>query len=230
VGGAGFPVSQPSHRSEEPSSEACSLPPETAPLTSLHKKYLLKRNFDPDRLVEDWNIAGTNHQGDYRFRIIIPIYLYGELISFQSRDITGVSVLRYKACPVKKTILSHKNILYGIDEAKEKRVIVVEGIFDVWRLNANNPGASVSTFGTKVTDKQVLLLIERFDEINILFDSQEKDKDALTNAQDLADKVTALGKEAHVYNLIKGDPADLSQEEADDIVKQILGGNQWEDQ
>jgi DNA primase len=145
-------------------------------------------------------------------------------VSFQSRDIPGKADLRYKACPLNKTILSHKNTLYDIDKAKEKQIIVVEGIFDVWRLNRNHPGISISTFGTKVSDKQVLMLAGRFDKINILFDSPEKDKDAIINAQNLADRLIALNKEVHIYNLIKGDPADLDQEEADNIINQIIKG------
>lgn len=222
ISGVGVSVSQLSHQSQEPSVHVCSLPPETAPLISIHKKYLAKRNFNHKSLVFDWDIMGTKQHGSYRFRIIIPIYLKGRLVSYQSRDITGKATLRYKACPIDETVISHKSTLYGIDKTVGKRkIIIVEGPFDVMRLNTNNPGVSVSTFGTKTTDKQILMLTERFDVVNILFDSSEKDKDALTNAKNIAEKITALGKQSHIFNLTKGDPADLSQKEADNIVAEI---------
>jgi len=94
--------------------------------TGQHGKYLRKRNFDIRKISKDWGIQGTGPIGPYKFRIIIPIYFNGKLVSYQGRDITGRSDLRYKACPIEKEVIHHKHIVYGIDHVTNKKAIIVE--------------------------------------------------------------------------------------------------------
>ncbi len=55
--------------------ERCSLPANAKPLQTRQKNYLAGRNFDPEKLEREWDLKATDHLGDYRFRIIAPIYL-----------------------------------------------------------------------------------------------------------------------------------------------------------
>lgn len=190
------------------------LPYGSKELTKNHRKYLKDRNFDPDYLIENFGLKGTSHLGKYKYRIIAPIYYNGKLVSFQGRDITDESQLKYKACPLNEEIVSHKTILYNIDNARYEGVVVVEGITDVWRMGHG----SVATFGIGFRNEQVNLL-SKFEKVFILYDA-----DALGRADKLAEMLSGLGVDANVVMLHKGDPADLSQEEADDIMSKLLGG------
>lgn len=190
--------------------------PECTPLKKQHKKYLIGRNFDPKKLENDWDLMGTNHLGDYKFRIIAPIYLKNRLISFQGRDITGQSTLRYQACPIKNEVINHKHSLYGIDFVSNRRTIVVEGITDVWRLGKG----TVATFGTSFKLEQILLLKEYVDYCAILFDRSAA---AQQHAYQLDVSLQSMGVQTEIFELDDcEDPAKLPQEEADKFTKSII--------
>jgi DNA primase len=95
------------------------------------------------------------------------------------------------------------------------KVILVEGITDVWRLG---PGA-IATFGIAFTKEQIKLL-KQFEEVFIWFDS---DRNAQRQADRIAQYISALGKEAEIIN-VGGyeDPASVPQKEAKKLVRQIL--------
>jgi len=194
------------------------LPRGTEPLTPAHKKYLKSRKFDPVVLQSLYQLEGTVHIGDSPFRIIAPIYLDGNLVSYQGRDYTGRSEIRYKACNKELEIVHHKDTLYGIDLAVslgKGMCLVVEGITDVWRLG---PGA-VSTFGTSWKRTQMLMLAERFDTIYILFD---EGIEAQQKAESLAWELSVLGKDVSILQGIEGDPGEMEQEEADELMRELF--------
>jgi hypothetical protein len=190
-------------------------PPDTGPLTDRAKQYLMSRNFDPDYLASEWGLLSTGNIGEYKFRILAPVYLKGQLISYQCRDITGKNI-PYKGCPIDESVYFLKHTLYGIDKAiPHKKCIVVEGIVDSWRLG---PGA-VSTFSMNFMIPQVLMLARNFDEIFIMFDAEDR-------AQEQADKLyhqltIGYDKKTEILNLKTGDPGSLSNEEAKNIMKEI---------
>lgn len=182
-------------------------------LNHAHKKYLWARNFDPTKMVELWGIRGTGPIGPYKFRIIVPIYHNGKLVSYQGRDITNRADLRYKACPVEKEVIHHKHIVYGLDHVTNGRAIIVEGVFDVWRLGYG----AVSTFGTEVTNEQCILLAERLKEAYICFD----DENAEDKASSLANRLVALGVSVDLIEIDADDPAELSDMEAAKMMKLV---------
>ncbi len=190
-------------------------PPRTGPLTDKAKQYLISRNFDPDHLVSEWGILSTGNIGNFKFRILAPIYLRGQLVSYQCRDITGNNI-PYKGCPIEESVYFLKYTLYGFDKAVlKKRCVVVEGLTDNWRLG---PGA-VATFGKNFTPRQALMLAKFFDKIFLLYDPEDQ-------AQEQADKlyhqlIIGYNKDVEILNLEKGDPGDLSNEEAQHIMKEI---------
>lgn len=193
------------------------LPEGTGDLTKLHRDYLLSRNFSPKKIKKIFGIKGTSHLGDYAFRIIAPITYNGRLVSYQGRDVTGRSSIRYKACEKSNEIIHHKHMLYAIDHAKElsRTVVVVEGITDVWRLG---PGA-VCTFGTSWKQAQLLLLFKHFDNIFIIFDPEEP---AQEKAHALAWGLSSLGKTVEIITGLDTDPGDMSEEEAEKLMTNFL--------
>jgi DNA primase len=194
------------------------LPIGTKELKLNHKEYLIKRNFDPNKLEKIWDLKGTGPIGDYKLRIIAPIYYRNIVVSYQGRDITNKQKLRYKACSKENEVLHHKHLLYGIDKVKNRKGILVEGITDVWRLGEG----AVASFGTSYHQEQVNFISKHFDEIFILFDPG--DKIAYKKATSLVWSLQGLNTKAHIINIdFDGDPADLKQKEADYIKKHLLG-------
>ena len=189
----------------------CEWPIDSHRLQGRHKKYLKKRNFNPYEIVELWDIVGTGPIGPYKFRIIIPIYFNGQLVSYQGRDITGRSKLRYKACETHKEVIHHKHVVYGIDHVKDHKAVIVEGVFDVWRLGYG----AVSTFGTEVTNEQVLLLADRLERAFICFDDDE----AESKAESLGNRLIALGVEVDLISIDADDPAELTDLQAARVMK-----------
>jgi len=187
------------------------LPESTEELKKNHKKYLMKRNFDPDKLEKEFGLKGTGNYGGYKYRIIAPIYYDERLVSYQGRDVTNRQELRYKACSKLEELIFHKYILYNIDNARGETAIAVEGITDVWRLGAG----SVATFGTGFTLAQVNLLTNRFKRLFILYD---------TNAEKQAEKIglySSVKCEVELIDIEADDPAQLSNSDATYLMKYL---------
>ena len=190
-------------------------PPGTGPLTEKAKQYLISRNFNPDKLVAEWGLLSTGHLGEYKFRILAPIYFQGELVSYQCRDITGKSKTPYRGCHIDESVIPLKYTLYGFDKAVvKKRCIVVEGITDAWRLGFG----ACATFGKNFTPKQMLLLVKHFDEIFILFDPDDAGQE---QADVLYSQLIGFGKNAEILNLEHDDPGDLSDEDARIVMREV---------
>jgi hypothetical protein len=197
------------------SAKICQFPPGTiSPIASLpgHLQYLEKRGFRAEDL-RWWNLWGTGPLGPYRFRVLIPIILDRVMVSYQGRDITNRQELRYKACKIENEVIHHKHILYGFDYVQEDRVIIVEGVTDVWRFG---PG-TVCTFGTEYSVQQVKFLYARgIKQAVIVFDPG-----AERQAGKLEADLNALGIDANCCFLPEGiDPAEMSQEQADTFLEQ----------
>lgn len=154
----------------------------------------------------------TGHIGAYSHRILAPIYFNGKVVSYQCRATRTHQKLPYLACAKREEVIEHKSMLYGFDVAvRLNKCVVVEGVTDVWRLG---PGA-VATFGKGFTPAQVLLISNHFDQIFVLPDSDVPESETITPA------LEALGKEVEELNLSWGDPDDLSQKQADELMKEL---------
>ena len=161
-----------------------------------------------------WDLQGTNHLGPYKFRVIAPVYFNRELVSFQGRDVTGRSKLPYKACRKTKEVRDHKHCLYGQWKVVSSNVVVVEGIMDVWRLGVG----SVATFGVEYSKQQVELL-SHYQKVYILYDGDQAGRVA---AGRLGVELSGFECEVEVLELDEGDPGEMSQEDADDLMSTCL--------
>lgn len=190
------------------------LPSGTINLLDKHDNYLIERKFNPEYLEKIFGLQGTGPIGEYKHRIIAPILWQERLISYQGRDVTGKSELKYKACAEINEAYPHKHSLYGIDLAKRESVLVVEGITDVWRLG---PGA-IATFGTSFTSSQVKMIHEGFKRAFILFDTEPT---AQKIAHELGYMLAALGMKVEILTLDEGDPGDMKQCDANALMKEL---------
>ena len=182
-----------------------------------HREYLEERDFDPDKLIDTWDLHATGKRSRYYpNRIIAPVYYRDILMSFQGRDVTGMSDTPYKACASDYEKRHHKHCLYGMDMALSESVLVVEGIADVWRMGIG----SVATFGIKYTEAQVLLLYYNFKRIFVMFDQEPQ---AQAQGWKLTQQLATLGREAENITFDKDcDPGDLSDEDARWIMRELL--------
>jgi len=195
------------------------LPSGITPLLPIHRKYLKKRNFDPDQLEREWELVGTGPIAmldhlNFKFRIIAPIFWQGQQVSFQSRDITDKHPLKYITCPKDREIIDHKHILYGKEERWSDSGIWVEGITDVWRLGEK----AFCSFGVEYTQKQVRLAARQFKRIVVVFDDEPQ---AQLQADKLVGELGFRGVDAEKIT-IKGDPAELTNEEAEYLINSVL--------
>lgn len=188
----------------------------TYDLQKEHKSYLEKRGFDPDRVERKYKLKGTSYLGDYKFRIICPIFLEKKMISYQGRDITDKAKERYKACKKERQVKHHKHSLYNIDNANKESVIVVEGITDVWRLGND----SVALFGIEFTRAQAFLLAQKYKKVFILFDPGKVEN---LQAFDLGMILAGLGTQVEQIEIFDSDPGDLPYKEAFYLKKQLIG-------
>jgi hypothetical protein len=192
-------------------------------LQKVHRKYLEKRNFDPDELVEKWFIRGTSPnsflKGDdftiaYKYRILIPFYWNDEVVSYQCRDFTEKQDPKYMACPMSHEKVHHKHILYGNQEEWTDVGILTEGVFDVWRLG----GRAAATLGIQYTDEQLIVMKQAFKRVHVLFDPGSREK---REAVKTVARLRAIGVEAYSHLDLPSDPGDMSQTEADYLMKQL---------
>jgi len=200
------------------------LPTGIGPLRKYHQSYLIQRGFpDPEEIATEWKIMGTGPisilgGSDYKYRILAPIFWKDRMVSFQARDITDRSLIKYKACPKSLELIHHKNIFYLHPEALTyKSVIVVEGIFDAWKMGKR----SVALFGISYKLSQVKWLTKLFDRMIIIFD---QDAEAQNQAARLASEIRMIGKKAQILLLpskIK-DPGSLPLDEARKWAKELL--------
>jgi hypothetical protein len=193
-------------------------------LKASHKKYLIKRNFDPEEIVQTWQIKSIGPSGklklkdkeiDYKHRILIPIIWNSSTVSFDTRDVTNLHRSKYMACPLENEIIPHKEILYCKQEALQDTGIIVEGYTDVWRFGVN----SVATSGIKYTPKQVRLIAKMFKRTPVCFDGGEPQ--AKVQANKLVAELKFRGVDAFRID-IEGDPGSMKQSDADYLVKQLM--------
>jgi DNA primase len=182
------------------------------------------RGFNWEYLEEVWHIQGTgpvskldDGEGktlNYKLRILAPVYWNRQVVTFQARDITDKHIAKYMACPPTREIISHKHILYGIQEDWGPRGICVEGIFDAWRLGTN----AFATFGIKFTRDQIRAMVKYFEEVVILYDP---DQQAQEQADQLIDELEIRGVKAWKIGL-DSDPGAMSQDDANHLLKELL--------
>ncbi len=180
-------------------------------LKEIHRNYLIKRNFNPDLIKSKYKITGFTFENMFwQYRLMIPIFYNFNIVNYVGRDVSGKQQ-RYLNLPNKEAVIDLKNILYNLDNVRQDKIIVVEGIFDVWRGGDN----FVATFGTSFTKQQIMQIL-RFDRIYIIFDCEYE---AQNKAKQLANILSGFSKKVSVIDLqLKDrDLADLTEEEVKEL-------------
>lgn len=183
-------------------------------LSKLYRKYLIKRGLDPDEIIEKYHVKAGGIVGGWKYRLMIPVYENGTLMTYQGRDITGNTDLRYKTLSIEESVDNPKHLLYNIDNTKKDAVIVCEGVVDVWKIG----DGSVATLGTSTTEEQVRKL-NKFGKVYILFDPEEN---AQKRAKKLGERVAAMGTEVEIIDTgLDHDPGDMTPKEVETLRREL---------
>ena len=141
------------------------LPDGVGPLLKCHGDYLRGRGFDTKELKRLWRIQGIGMSDRLPWRIFIPIYSRGQVVSWTTRSLKDTGT-RYVSAAEDEEAVPHKSLLYGEDYATTA-ISVHEGPTDVWAVG---PGA-VGTLGTGFTPAQILRM-SRYPRRIVCFDNQ----------------------------------------------------------
>lgn len=113
---------------------------------------------------DEWN---DDPKKNWCYRIITPVTLYGELVTWGSRSIRPSEKLRYKSLSKEDSLVPVKNCIYNFDAALEggRVLLMVEGQVDVWKLDFYGKEfgiRAVGLFSKALVPEQEYLLAELF--------------------------------------------------------------------
>jgi len=194
-------------------------------LTKGELNYLVSRGFDVKNLQNKFGIRGGGIAGEWSYRIIIPIFYKGKLVSWTGRSILSReyqnenNIPRYKNLSVEKSVINPKDIFFNLDNSRKDSVILVEGPFDVLKMGDD----CICSLGTSVTESQKLLLKETYGKVFISFDNEPA---AQEKAHKLGMELCSLGMDIEIVNICedfnKNDPGELNKEEVEIIKKELF--------
>lgn len=183
------------------------------PLRRPHRLYLKERGFDPDVVSLLWGVQCIGPAGRLAWRLWIPIYSEGKVVSWTTRALNDLG-RRYLSAAPNEEAVDHKTLLYGEDLAGHA-VVVVEGPFDAWRIG---PGA-VATLGLQVTPAQA----ERIGRHPLRAICFDREPAALRRADKLATLLSRTPGETYFIELETGDdPANADDDEVEEIRRRFL--------
>lgn len=183
-------------------------------LHAAHKHYLHKRGFKWREIERVWKIWGIRISIKLSWRIWIPIYYHGEIVSWTTRSISSnPRVTRYVSAAENEEAMPHKELLYGEDFARHA-VIVVEGIFDAWRIGQG----AVATFGSGYSIEQLERII-KYPTRAICFDNEIE---AQRRARRLVNDLSVFPGNTYNVVLDKKDASDESKGNIERLRKEIL--------
>lgn len=190
------------------------LPAGIGPLGHQHKAYLYERDLNPKQLVKLWDLRGTYQSTPgMNWRIVAPIHMRGDIISWRARSIRPEHQIRWMAAKPEEESYPASDWLYGLDYVRGS-VVICEGFSDVWNVG---PGA-VAVGGLQWTPRQVELLSTIPIKV-ICFDSTP---DAQRRANALGDILMGFDGVAYVVQMDAPDPGSACAQEVKRLRKAFL--------
>lgn len=177
-------------------------------LPQLPKSYidfLIKRRFDPDTIINMYKVkVASLAEYKWKYRLLIPFFVKGRIVTFTGRDITGKSDVPYKHLSIADSIIDPKRTLYNIDRVKMRgAAAIVEGVFDAWRIG----DGAVGTMGTTMEPEQILTLLSREPKRVVV----ALDAGAEKESKKIANDLTAYIPEVYQVIIERGDPDELPE-------------------
>jgi len=187
--------------------------------------YYLMENRKYNNLLDAVSVASYYRlryavSGRWKDRIIIPVYMEGDLVTWTARSIYPDAQLRYRSLERENSVMNIKHTLFNYDHARRHHgnaLVVVEGPMDAIRLDyfGRKYGVrSVALFNTTAEQEQIYWLHrikDLYEVVVVLFDSGMNE---MLQATQLADELHANGfVNVVVGELPKGtkDPGELTR-------------------
>jgi len=208
----------PTKKTKKPRRRKAKRPPrmEEIPPNSVHDKYLVKRGFKYSReVIETWDLWATRGlSGDWSWRIVAPIFDRSvTVVAYTGRALHKHTRPKWKTSRNEEMSVNPNALIYGIHQVHDDRVLIVEGVSDVWRMGEG----AVGLLGIDWKIEQAAIL-KGFSHRFIMFDPETQ---AQRRAKELADWLAPFPGETEIISDLKSDPGDLSQDEADNIMKEL---------
>lgn len=148
----------------------------TTHFPKIHLEYLRSRGFPPRRTIRKHKLRAVYNLGNYKFRIVIPVYMNRRLVSFTARDITGYQEPPYKMASEYESIVARTHLVYNIDSVPTGGdAMLVEGPMDVMKLG----DGAVCFFGIKHNIGQILeIKRKQIRNLFIIFDNDAAGRNA----------------------------------------------------
>jgi DNA primase len=182
------------------------LPPILNEWSGKYLAYLYKRDFDALRLIKKYKLMPAHRFGHYSHRIIVPFFVSKKLVTFTGMDTTGKKEVKYKDCSKEDSVIPTDETLYNIDNARSGKVVIVEGVTDVWRIG----DGAVALNTNKISDSQLLQLKERdIKKVLVLLDADVNWYDVAT----VAGLIVSANFKTDVATLERDDPDKMPIEE-----------------
>lgn len=200
--------------------KAVHLPPEASNhFPKMHIEYLEGRGFTrPRSYIKKYKLLSCYTTGRYKFRIIIPIILNGQIVSFTSKDVTDQQEPPYLNASVQESLINPKWTIYNYDTIiKGSDAILVEGVIDVWKLG----DGAISILGVEHHEQQIVALMKKtIGTLFILFDNDPPGRKA---ARSLGRIMAPIVKDVELLFLKDvNDPGALTLSQAE-LLKRRLG-------
>ncbi len=199
------------------------MPSHLTNLSSIGKTYLENRGFDANEIVKKYQVQETNmfsylkvknQNWDFRWRIIIPIIMDREIVTYTGRDFTQKQDPRYRNAPIEAGTILTSECVYNIDSVID-RALIVEGPTDVWKMG----NETIATLGVKFSHAQINRILKKnLKSCAILFDSGAEGAAKL-----LANALGPYIPNLKVYILDGTDPGSLDSNEAHKMKYDLLG-------
>jgi len=179
--------------------------------------YLKERRIN-DETVEYFKI-GFCRKGIMKERIAIPVHnSEGQLLAYIGRAVNG-SKAKYR---IPKGFFK-SDVLFNLHRAKnhaKNGLIVVEGVFDVFRLFQAGFKNVVAVIGSSLSEKQAELIVKHTDKAILLFDGDEAGiKGMLYAAGILSQKILVRSV---VLNAPNNEPDLVNEDELKKIIFEVL--------
>jgi len=184
-------------------------------LSDESRAFLRGRGLDDELIASKYKLMETGVVGNWKFRLIIPVFMGHRMVSYIGRDYTGKAPIPYLNCPNNNSVIPIKHCLYNFDSVRG-RAIVVEGVIDVWKMG----DGTVGTFGTEWTREQMRLL-STLDRVFVLYDNEEE---AQRKASDLAYELGMVVPEVEILRLTTAkDTGEMSNKDIFQLKREIFG-------
>ena len=182
----------------------------------VHLQYLRSRGFNARKIIRKYNLKAVYHSGKYKYRIIIPCYMEGRLVSFTSRDITDSQDPKYLAASKRETNFPPDRCVYNLDSVPQGgNAMLLEGPFDVFRMG----DGAFCFFGIQCTGMRILEVKKK--KINKLYIFYDAETRAQRQARHVARALAPVVRHVEIVNIRnsllrekKADPGSLSNEQA----------------